>query len=228
MNELFLLLRVLFAAGLSGAIGIERQFHGRPAGLRTHLLVGIGAALVMVTFSATSSLLPTTGTWMDLVRIDPGRLAAGIITGVGFLGAGTILRVGDWVRGLTTAASLWFVAALGIAAGDGLFILASGGAVIGLAVLTIVNRLENRIPSTLYHSLSIGVRPDCEEQVRQAIDARCRSMHMRAQLSSWEKKADGQAISMDFLIRHQGTIDIVGFASAVAAHDGVLNVEISS
>jgi len=226
MNELLLLLRVLFAAGLSGAIGIERQFHGRPAGLRTHLLVGIGSALVMVTFSATSSLLPPTGTWMDLVRVDPGRLAAGIITGIGFLGAGTILRVGDWVRGLTTAASLWFVAALGITAGEGLYVLGSGAAVIGLAVLTIVNRIEHRVPSTLYNSLSIKVRPDCEKRIREEIIARCRSMRMRAQLSSWDNKADDQSINMEFLIRHQGAIDLVEFVSSMAAHQGVLSVEL--
>jgi len=131
MEEWTLLIRVLVAAVLAGVIGAERELHGRPAGLRTHLLVGTGAALVMVTFALTARILPSDGMWGQLVRVDPGRLAAGIITGIGFLGAGTIMRTGDWVFGLTTAASLWFVAALGIAAGEGLYIIAVGGMVIG-------------------------------------------------------------------------------------------------
>ena len=100
MIELVLLGRVLLAAALSGMIGLEREFHGRPAGLRTHLLVGIGSALVIVTFEAIPAILAQSGEWGGMMRVDPGRVAAGIITGIGFLGAGTILRVGDWVRGL--------------------------------------------------------------------------------------------------------------------------------
>ena len=139
-TELTLLGRVLLAAALCAAIGIERELHGRPAGLRTHLLVGTGAALLMVSVEAVLALMEGEGMPIQGYQVDPGRVAAGIITGIGFLGAGTIIRVGDWVRGLTTAASIWFVAAIGILAGQGLSIIALGGTVTGIWTVMPTNR----------------------------------------------------------------------------------------
>ncbi len=164
MTEWTFILRVLLAAGLSAAIGIEREFHGRPAGLRTHLLVGVGAALVIVAFHAA---------WAAFVGGDPasnglpaeiGRVAAGVITGIGFLGAGTIIKVGDWVRGLTTAASLWFVATLGIASGLGAFWIAIGGE--GLVTLTF--RIRHRGTPDLQRlaEKAAGIEGVVETQIR--------------------------------------------------------------
>ena len=114
-----ILLRVGVAAGLTGAIGIERELRERAAGLRTHLLVGVGSAL----FTIVSAY-----GWGDFVFnrengvvFDPTRIAAQIVTGIGFLGAGAIIRQGLSVRGLTTAAGLWVVAAIGMAAGAGFY-----------------------------------------------------------------------------------------------------------
>jgi len=113
------LLRVVLAGVLGGAIGAEREIREREAGLRTHLLVAVGAAL----FTLVSAYA-----WRDFhfsqksgVTYDPTRIAAQIVTGIGFLGAGAIIRQGLSVRGLTTAASLWVVAAIGIAAGSGYY-----------------------------------------------------------------------------------------------------------
>ena len=110
-----ILFRLLVAAVLSGLIGFEREFHGRAAGFRTHILLCIGSALVMLTsihmFDAYSGKVPC----------DPGRIAAGVVTGIGFLGAGTIMRFRASVRGLTTATSLWVVSGIGLAVGSGLF-----------------------------------------------------------------------------------------------------------
>jgi putative Mg2+ transporter-C (MgtC) family protein len=221
MEELMLLLRVLLAAGLSGAVGLEREFHGRPAGLRTHLLVGIGSALVMVTFEGVRILVASNGAFAEGAQIDPGRLAAGIITGIGFLGAGTIFRVGDWVRGLTTAASIWFVAALGIVAGEGLVVLAVGATAIGLVVLTLVSPLEHRIPSTVYHVLTLEVLPKKREEVREAFQERCRANEIRAQLLSWESRNETGHVTMRFRVRHRGKIEIETFAADLAALAGV-------
>jgi putative Mg2+ transporter-C (MgtC) family protein len=128
-----LLLRIAVAAGLSGLIGAERELRERAAGLRTHMLVGVGSAL----FTIISAYA-----WGDFVFnrqlgtvLDPTRIAAQIVTGIGFLGAGAIIRQGLSVRGLTTAAGLWVVAAIGMAAGAGYYsaaLITTGVVLVGL------------------------------------------------------------------------------------------------
>jgi putative Mg2+ transporter-C (MgtC) family protein len=122
-----ILLRLSVAAGLGAAIGIERELRDREAGVRTHLLVALGAALFTIVSAYGFSDFLTDGA---LVQTDPTRIAAQIVTGVGFLGAGAIIREGISVRGLTTAGSLWVVAAIGMAAGAGFF----WAAVVGTAL----------------------------------------------------------------------------------------------
>jgi putative Mg2+ transporter-C (MgtC) family protein len=118
-----ILIRLFLALFLGGLIGLERGFHGRPAGLRTHILVCLGATILMVTpqIVATNFGQSMVSSW---AQIDPGRIVAGIVTGIGFLGAGAIIRIGDIIRGLTTAACIWFTAALGIVIGSGHYGLA--------------------------------------------------------------------------------------------------------
>ena len=113
------LLRVVVAAALGGAVGLERELREREAGFRTHMLVAVGSALfTLVSAYGFREFLVNGGT---VVRADPTRIAAQIVTGIGFLGAGAIIRQGFSVRGLTTAATLWVVAAIGIAAGAGYY-----------------------------------------------------------------------------------------------------------
>lgn len=125
------LLRILLAAGLGAAVGIERELRDHEAGLRTHLLVAVGSALFTLVSAYGFGEFFTTGA--PLVRTDPTRIAAQIVTGIGFLGAGAIIRQGPSVRGLTTAATLWVVAAIGLAAGAGYY----GGAVATTIVVLI-------------------------------------------------------------------------------------------
>ncbi len=113
------LLRLGVAAGLGGAIGIEREIREREAGIRTHLLVSLGAGLFTIVSAYGFHEFLTSGA--SVVRADPTRIAAQIVTGIGFLGAGAIIREGLSVRGLTTAGSLWVVAAIGMAAGAGYY-----------------------------------------------------------------------------------------------------------
>jgi putative Mg2+ transporter-C (MgtC) family protein len=119
------IIRLLFAAALGAAIGFQREKAGKPAGLRTHSLIGLGAALFTVV-----------STHKFGVMFDASRVAAGVVTGIGFLGAGAIIR-GDQgiVAGLTTAATIWAVAAIGLAAGTGLYILAAVTAGLVLIIL---------------------------------------------------------------------------------------------
>ena len=127
------LLRVFVAAALGGAIGVERELRERQAGLRTHLVVSVGAALF--------TLVSAYGFSNFDGKVDPTRIAAQIVSGIGFLGAGAIIRQGLSVRGLTTAASLWLVAAIGMAAGAGYWdgaLLATLGALLTLGPLRVV------------------------------------------------------------------------------------------
>jgi putative Mg2+ transporter-C (MgtC) family protein len=128
-----ILLRLVVAAALTGAIGLERELRERAAGLRTHMLVGVGSALfTIVSAYGWSDFRFSTP---DGVVFDPTRIAAQIVTGIGFLGAGAIIRQGLTVRGLTTAAGLWVVAAIGMAVGAGYYsaaFIATGIVLIGL------------------------------------------------------------------------------------------------
>lgn len=132
-TELNLALRLTVGLVLGAIIGFERELHRQPAGFRTHSLVALGAALFTIV-----SAYGFTG---DMV--DPTRIAAQIVSGIGFIGAGTILQYRGHIRGLTTAASLWAVAAIGTAAGAGLFVMAVTGTVLILVVLSVLDRVES-------------------------------------------------------------------------------------
>lgn len=123
------------ALTLAAIVGWERELQRQPAGFRTHALVGLGAALFMVVSGAAFAGPGT----------DPTRIAAQIVTGIGFIGAGAILRHEGSVRGLTTAASLWTVAGVGMAAGAGLYVIAMGGTLLAVVALEVLDRVERRV-----------------------------------------------------------------------------------
>jgi putative Mg2+ transporter-C (MgtC) family protein len=126
MNELELLQRIVISFILSGVIGIEREITGKTAGLRTHMLVGLGATLY-----AVLSILIKSGTGV----IDPSRIASQVVTGIGFIGAGAIFRDEDKIRGLTTASDIWVMGAIGLAVGLGYILVASFTTFVVLFVL---------------------------------------------------------------------------------------------
>lgn len=140
MSNLEMLLRLALAAGLGSVIGIERERLQWTAGLRTHMLVCVGASLFMLVsaFGFADSL------GQSHVVLDPSRVAAQVVSGIGFLGAGAILFRTDKIKGLTTAASLWTVAAIGLAVGGGLYIPAVGGTAIIFAILAGLKPIERR------------------------------------------------------------------------------------
>jgi putative Mg2+ transporter-C (MgtC) family protein len=142
--------RLAVAAVLAGSLGIERELREREAGLRTHLLVGLGSALfTLVSAYGFHEFLTTGG---NLVRADPTRIAAQIVSGIGFLGAGAIIRQGLSVRGLTTAATLWVVAAIGMAAGAGYYTAA-----VATTVIALISLWPLRIAA---HRLLVRFRPE--------------------------------------------------------------------
>ena len=137
-------------AWLAGAIiGLERSFHGRPAGFRTHALVCLSSAILMVMVNFQEDWLAP-GVTTDLFRTDQTRMAQGIMTGIGFLGAGVIFKDGLTVRGLTTAASIWTTAAIGILFGVGFRVPAIIATIATLGTLSAFRWIEARIPSQIY------------------------------------------------------------------------------
>ena len=132
-----------------GVIGLERSFHGRPAGFRTHALVALASCLLMTVPTYPSLWLPP-GPPSEVFRTDPTRMAQGIMTGIGFLGAGVIFKEGLSVRGLTTAASIWVTAAIGILVGIGFYPPAVLATVLTLGTLSLFRWIEDRMPAHYY------------------------------------------------------------------------------
>ncbi|MGZ9587320.1 MgtC/SapB family protein [Paenibacillus marinisediminis] len=140
IDNVTLTLRLLLAMLLGGLVGLEREQANHPAGLRTHILVCLGSALIMLLSIYGFSQFVSEGN----VRVDPARLATAVITGIGFLGAGTIIFTGKSIAGLTTAASLWVVAAIGLAVGAGFYYAAIITTILVLVNLFVFSKLEKR------------------------------------------------------------------------------------
>lgn len=152
--ELDITVKMLLAALVGGLIGFEREKHGRPAGLRTNLLVAVGSCVMVIVSEAFYLKYSMFGAETAL-RIDPSRVAAQIVTGIGFIGAGVILKEGASVRGLTTAASLWTVAGLGMAFGMGFFSLGAIATVLVLVSLTLLKKLDPIIKKDRFLTLAV-------------------------------------------------------------------------
>jgi putative Mg2+ transporter-C (MgtC) family protein len=140
--DLELVVRILVGTALGGVIGYERDIHGRPAGLRTHALVALASATFMV---VSTHLAYYQGYRAgDFTEVDGSRIAASVVSGIGFLAGGAILRTGFSIQGLTTAAGLWLVAAIGLCAGGGMYVESVAATIIGVAALTVLRRFEDK------------------------------------------------------------------------------------
>jgi putative Mg2+ transporter-C (MgtC) family protein len=170
-DDLEMLARLLAALAAGALIGYERSYHGRPAGFRTHALVCTASSLLMlVTVYEAHWMRQSTG----LVQIDPTRMAQGIMTGIGFLGAGVIIKEGLSVRGLTTAASIWITSAIGILAGVGFYFPLVISVVVTLGVLSFFRWIEVRMPAQAYYYFAIrfaGSAPMGERQLRELAES---------------------------------------------------------
>jgi putative Mg2+ transporter-C (MgtC) family protein len=169
---LVMTVRIVGALLIGGLIGRERSFHGRPAGFRTHSLVCVASSLLMLVTVYQNEWM--TQVAADAIRTDPTRMAQGIMTGIGFLGAGVIFKEGLTVRGLTTAASIWVTASIGVLVGIGFWVPAVLGTIATLVALSLFRIIENRLPSEFYahHHLRFkreAVMP--EEKLRALIAA---------------------------------------------------------
>jgi putative Mg2+ transporter-C (MgtC) family protein len=189
--------KLLVAAIAGGLVGLERELRGREAGFRTNLLVCLGSALVMIV-----SIRFATTPWMPEsaynINIDPGRIAYGVMTGIGFVCAGAILKHESSVRGLTTAAGLWCVAAIGLAAGFGMYTLAILAAVLVLAALWGLNSIEKRVPRRRFRRLT--VRTPWRENCLDDLKKRCETEGIEIVDLSYERKGDLSQVDVKLLL----------------------------
>ncbi|MBZ0072762.1 MAG: MgtC/SapB family protein [Thiohalobacteraceae bacterium] len=149
---------LLAALVTGGLIGLERTAHGRPAGFRTHALVCVTSSLLMLV--TTHQLHFMGNVPLEAIRIDPTRMGQGIMTGIGFLGAGVVMKEGLSIRGLTTAASIWMTAAIGILLGLTFYVPAILATLISLMVLSLFRWVENAIPALHYGKLTVRFEHD--------------------------------------------------------------------
>lgn len=207
--------QIMLALLLSGVIGAERQKHGRPAGIRTHMLVCLAAT--MLTIVSDSYNQGAAGA-DAVLRVDPGRVAAGIVTGIGFLGAGAILRMGDLVRGLTTAAGIWFVAGLGIAIGSGMLLFSGLSTVIALVVLHVVHTFDRHIKVSHYRRLEL-LGKGTAQQLQQDLEPVLTEFGLTIMELEVECLPAEGIVKLGYNMRYQGA------RRSVAVADRVSNLE---
>jgi len=212
-TQLDLSARLIIAAILGALIGAEREYHGHPAGIRTHMLVALGSAI----FTVLS--IHGFGQEADASRVDPTRIAAQIVTGIGFLGAGAILKDGVVIRGLTTAASLWATAAVGLGAGAGEYVVAIVGAAVVLVSLWPINALVERFRGSNVPDTQLRVqleRVDLVGRVSEILQAH------RIEIGAITTQRLGKnAFQVDLTLRGRRTADITASLEALANADGV-------
>jgi len=192
-------LRLLLAGILGALVGLEREVRGREAGFRTHLLVCFGSALVMLV-SVSFADHPWVASGSYSLSIDPGRIAYGVMTGIGFLGAGAILKQQSAVRGLTTAASLWCVAAIGLACGFGLYVLAVAAAAMTLSALWLLHYLEAVLPRRRFRRLIL--RCVWHERCLQNVTQRIESLGISVEDQSFQRTVDLLEVDIELSISY--------------------------
>ena len=218
--SLELVLRLFISALFGGLIGLERETLKRPAGLRTHILVSVGSALLMLV--SIGLVAPFAGT--PNTNLDPGRIAAQVVSGIGFLGAGTILRHGASIKGLTTAASLWVSAAIGLAVGGGFYLVAVVTTVIVMIALVVLRSLEYHIlPGRAFEEINVVVEdvPGVIGRVTSLMGRRgvdIRSIEV-------EERVDSATMVLHLIVDLPDTVSMRALAGEVAVLDHVKKVE---
>jgi len=221
---LTVLLHISLALAAGGLIGLERTYHGRPAGFRTHTLVCTASSLLMQVTLYQWELLAAVP--IETLRVDPTRMAQGIMTGIGFLGAGVILKEGLTVRGLTTAASIWITASIGILAGVGFYFPAVVGTVLTLGTLSIFRRIELIMPALYYSRLEIRFRRH-EAMHEDPLRALIAEHGFSVANLSYALTEDGKMFEYAMIIRTSRREDTRRLAGTLAANDKVLEFRIT-
>jgi len=204
-DDIEMLVRLLAALAAGAFIGYERSFHGRPAGLRTHVLVCLASAVLMLVTVYEDHWVRTTGD----SRLDPTRMAQGIMTGIGFLGAGVIVKEGLNVRGLTTAASIWITAAIGVLAGVGLYLPMVFAMIMTLIVLSVFRWIEMKVPTQAYYYFDVKYEREgnlSEEGMREILK------RLGFSIANFSYRLEGSGA--DRMLRHKMTLQTTDRSAA--------------
>jgi putative Mg2+ transporter-C (MgtC) family protein len=215
--------RLLAALAAGAAIGYERSYNGRPAGFRTHALVCMSSSLLMLVTVYEAAWVRTP---MDAVRLDPTRMAQGIMTGIGFLGAGAILKDGLSVRGLTTAASIWITAAIGILAGIGFYFPLLVSVVLTIGVLAVFRWVESAMPTQAYFQFDVRLARDGgldEDALRELL----REHGFSIANFSHRYDGEGDVKRHGMVMRTKDRTAVSRLADTLEAHDAVLDFKIA-
>lgn len=211
------LIKLLLSALLGAMIGLERESKNRPAGLRTNVLVCIGAALVQIIN------IDIFNKYRGVADVDPARLGAQVISGIGFLGAGTILREGATIKGLTTAASLWVVACIGIAIGNGSYIPAIATAVLVFLTLTLLKGFEDKVNKKnqfLELEIQMENKPGQLGRIAQILG------NMKINIANIEfREYGGMTLTAYVSLKLPGDLDKQEVLNKIVGEEGIYSVE---
>ena len=216
-----MVIKLVLSAFLGGLIGLEREMHARAAGLRTHILVATGSTLIMMVSNYIFFLFQE-HTADSVLRLDPGRIAAMTMSGIGFLGAGTIIQSKEIVRGLTTAACLWVIAAVGLAVGCGFFLPAIITCMITLVALYLLHYLESFLKRNWYRTVRLISGDD---QHFSAIEQVLTAHHMHILRVSMDKHLAQQEVIYDIDIRMKKDIRDFAVVHELSAIAGLKRVQ---
>ena len=218
-------MRLGLAMLAGGIIGLERAMHGREAGFRTHALVCVSSSLLMVLMVYQWELVPKE--FLDTVRADPSRMAQGIMTGIGFLGAGVIIKEGLTVRGLTTAASIWMTASIGIVIGMGLFFPALLATIITVITLSVFRWFEGMIPAHMYAKFSVRFVRGKSHADEEALRLLISQQNIKPFESSYRLIDEGKSFEYEMTIRTRDKINFRNLAQILMEMDDVHEFKIT-
>jgi putative Mg2+ transporter-C (MgtC) family protein len=220
-----MLLRITVAAILGGVIGAERDIHRRQAGLRTHLIVSMASGTFMVVsahFAYFQHYVPG-----QIVNVDSSRIAASVVAGVGFLGGGSILRTGATVQGLTTAAGLWLVAAIGLCAGSGMYLESVYVTAVGLLALTVLRVLEDKNVIRRRVVLTLDrARGDEPSDPFGAVSTKLRGLQAKVLDLDYHEDRASKRTSLSFDILFPESLELGRVVSALDTVEGVREVQV--
>lgn len=221
---LTILLHLCLALLAGGLIGLERTYHGRPAGFRTHALVCTASSLLMQLTVYQLDLLGNVP--LETVRVDPTRMAQGIMTGIGFLGAGVIIKDGLTVRGLTTAASIWMTASIGILFGVGFYFPAAIATLLTLGTLSVFRWIETVLPALFYARLQVRFRRH-EALSEDALHQLIASVGFSVADLSYELKDEGRTLEYAMTIRTRERNNSRRLAEILSSGEQILEFRIT-
>ena len=220
--HLELFLRIAIGTALGAIIGYERDVHGRPAGLRTHALVALASATFMVV--SNYFVYAQHYAQKDLVDVDGSRIASSVVSGIGFLAGGAILRTGINVQGLTTAAGLWLVAAIGLAAGGGMYVESVAATAVGVIVLTVMRRFEDKDDRTVRRRLSVELGPGAPPTA--TLVAALAALGCKVTLQDHERDVPSDVTTLNFELRLPLTMDAESVVDALRAQPGLRRIKL--